>query len=79
MKIEAGKHPVAIHITDVLVSGVPIQRGTCVWVDLDRGEACVYRTGADGKFLIKNDELVEHVIKGTITLRIPEEHRHLLA
>lgn len=75
MRIEAGKHPAAPHITDVLVHGVPIMRGTCLWVDLDRHEACVYCTDADGKLLTEDDH---RTITGHITVRIPDEHRHLL-
>lgn len=79
MRIEAGKHPAAYQITDVLVNGITLMRGTCIWVDLDRNEACVYCTEADGKLRIEDDEIVTRIISGHIDIRIPEQHRHLLS
>jgi hypothetical protein len=78
MRIESGKHPAAAHITDVLVSGVPLMRGTCVWVDLERGEACIYLTDGNGAPLVDGGQWVEKIITGAISVRIPDEHRHLL-
>lgn len=78
MKIEANKHPAATHITDVLVDGVPLPRGTCVWVDLVKGEACIYLTDGNGQPLVEDGNWVAHVIHGRITVRIPDDKRHLL-
>jgi hypothetical protein len=79
MRIEANKHPAAVHITDVLIDGVPLMRGTCVWVDLERGEACIYLTDGNGVPLVENDRWVEKVITGAVGVRIPDEQRHLLS
>lgn len=79
MRIKANKHPAAAHITDVLVRGVPIMRGTCIWVDLVRDEACVFCTDANGKLRTDGDQIVERIIAGGISVRIPDEHRHMLS
>lgn len=78
MKIEAGKHPAAPHISDVLVNGVPLARGTCLWVDLVKGEACIYLTDGNGQPLVENGRWIDRVISGRITVRIPDDKRHLL-
>jgi hypothetical protein len=79
MRIEANKHPAAIHIREVLVQGVPLLPGTCKWVDLEKNEACIYRTGADGRPLIEDGNWVEHTIHATLAIRIDDQHRHLLS
>jgi hypothetical protein len=78
MRIEANKHPAANHITDVLVNGVPLMRGTCAWVDRERGEACIYLTDGNGAPRIEDGRWLEKVITGAIGVRIPDEHKHLL-
>lgn len=78
MRIEANKHPAAAHITDVLLNGVPIQRGTCAWVDLERGEACIQCTDVNGQPRAENGAWVERIIHGAISVRIPDEYRELL-
>jgi hypothetical protein len=79
MRIAIGKHPAAAHITDVLLGGVPLMRGTCAWVDLVKGEACIYLTDGDGKPYVKDGAWAEKIIRGALSVRIPDEHRHLLS
>jgi len=78
MRIEAGSHPAALHITDVYLDGRLLPRGIVRWLDVERGQIGAFQLDDDGGILIENGGYVLDILHGRVHFDLPEEHQWML-
>jgi len=76
MRIEAGKHPAALHAT-IYLNGEKVTR-LCKWADAEAGEVGLYKVDGLGNPVVVDEAFVLEVLRGEVRIELPDEHKHLL-